>query len=117
MQRVICVPMAVLRFNYRLARIPLQLIDDVALSPLDEQAPARLAYEQFLIACDRTAAALLNDENAAARAADLRRHTAAVRMMIAREQHRIQHRGVILLDRQRARLARRRERGPGTDPA
>lgn len=37
---------------------------------------------------------LLDDENRAPRAADVRRHIATVRLLIAREQHRIQHRGV-----------------------
>ncbi|TQC46660.1 hypothetical protein EEB14_24950 [Rhodococcus sp. WS4] len=111
------VPRAILRFNYRLARIPLQLIDDLAVSELDEQAPTRLAYEQFLITCDRTAAYPLSEEHAAARAADLRRHTASARVMMAREQHRNQHRGVILLDRQRARFNHPRPRARATDPA
>ncbi|MFD6059625.1 hypothetical protein [Rhodococcus wratislaviensis] len=62
-------PIGVLRLNCRLARLPLQLVDDVAMVHLDRQAPARLAYQRFLIGCDRTAAYLLNDETAARRAA------------------------------------------------
>ncbi|EID78031.1 MULTISPECIES: hypothetical protein [Rhodococcus] len=69
-------PKAVARINYRLVHIPLQLIEDVAISQLDEAAPTRLAYEQFLIGCDRTAAHPLGDPGAAARAAALHAHTA-----------------------------------------
>ncbi|QTJ68627.1 hypothetical protein HYG77_25790 [Rhodococcus sp. ZPP] len=101
-------PIALLRFEYRLARIPLQLVEDVAISQLGEKDALRLAYERFLIECDHAAAYLLNDENAARRAADLKRETAAVRVLIAREQHRLQHRGVIILDEQRERFLRRR---------
>ncbi|GCE39656.1 hypothetical protein I1A62_28950 [Rhodococcus sp. USK10] len=110
--------MALLRLEYRLARLPLQLVEDVAVSHLDEQAPSRLAFEQFLIDCDRAAAYLLNDENAARRAADLRRHTTAVGVIIARQQRRAAHETVILLAEQRARFVERRRRRPrGTDPA
>ncbi|PBC39030.1 hypothetical protein CJ179_39055 [Rhodococcus sp. ACS1] len=88
----------------------LQLVEDLAVSRLDKREPVRLAYEQFLITCDRAAAYLLDDENAARRSADLKRQTAAVRLLIAREQHRIQHRGVIVLDEQRERFHARRHR-------
>ena len=44
--------LALLRFNYHLARIPLQLAEWGVLSRLDEQASTRLAYEQLLIDCD-----------------------------------------------------------------
>lgn len=103
-------PMAFLRFEYRLARLPLQLVEDVAGAYLDEQAPSRLAYEQFLIDCDRAAAYLLNDEHAARRAADLKRHTVAVGVLIARQQRRAAHETVICLAEQRARFVERRRR-------
>ena len=102
--------MAFLRFQYRLARIPLQLVEDIAVSQLDEQAPSRLAYEQFLIYCDRAAAYILNDENAARRGADLKRHTAAVRILIARQQRRAHRDTVVLLAEQRARFVENRRR-------
>ncbi|MEN0136273.1 MAG: hypothetical protein AAGC80_14065 [Rhodococcus sp. (in: high G+C Gram-positive bacteria)] len=104
--------MALLRVNYRLARLPLRLFEDVAVTRLDEHEPIRLAYEQILIECDRAAAYLLNDEDAAVRAADLTRRTASVRLQIAREHHRVQRRGVILLDEQRERFRRRRRQDP-----
>ncbi|MDT2006866.1 hypothetical protein FXW78_23975 [Rhodococcus opacus] len=113
-------PTALLRTNYRLVRILLQLVEDLAQCHLDEQAPSRLAYEQLLLHCDRTAAHLLHDEDAARRAADLTRHTAAVRLLLAREQCRIRRRGLIVLDEQRARFEHRRRdhpRGPNPDPA
>ncbi|RZL71147.1 MAG: hypothetical protein EOP32_40470 [Rhodococcus sp. (in: high G+C Gram-positive bacteria)] len=109
-------PMALLRFEYRLARLPLQLVENIAVSHLDEQEPVRLAYEQFLIDCDRAAAYLLDDENAAARAAALERQMAAVRLLIAREQHRTPHAKVIVLDRQRARFNERHRHDRGPDP-
>ena len=106
--------MALLRVNYRLARLPLQLIEDLAVSRLDEQEPIRLAYEQILIGCDRAAAYLLNDENAARCATDLERRTTSVRLLIAREDHRVRRRGVILLDEQRERFHRRRQKDAGS---
>lgn len=106
--------MALLRVNYRLARLPLQLIEDLAVSRLDEQEPIRLTYEQILIGCDRAAACLLNDENAARCAADLERRTTSVRLLIAREDHRVRRRGVILLDEQRERFHRRRQKDAGS---
>jgi len=105
--------LALLRANYRLVRLPLQLFEDVAVSRLDEQEPVRLAYEQILIDCDRAAAFLLNDEDAARRAADLKRRTASVRLLIACEHHRVQRQGVILLDEQRERFHQRRQQDAG----
>ena len=108
--------MALLRFPYRLLRVPLQLVEVIAQSHLDEQAPTRLAYERFLIGCDRAAAYLIGDENAARHADALTRHIAAVHLLIAREHHRIRHRGLILLDEQRDRFyARRHHRPNGID--
>ena len=79
---------------------------------------SRLAYEHFLTGCDRAAAYLLNDENAARRAADLKRHTTAVGVLIARQQRRAARDAVICLAEQRARFVeRRRRRSRGTDPA
>lgn len=110
--RLDAVPVALARLNYRVLRIPLQVIEDRGMSRIDEQAPARLAFEHFLIDCDRTAAHLLGDGDAAARAADLRRHTTTVRFAIAHEQERIHRERLILLDQQRARFnERRRHRG------
>ena len=108
--------MALLRLNYRLARIPLQLVEDVGIALLDERAPTRLAYEQLLITCDSAAAILLGDEYAAARAADKRRRNAGVRVTIARRHQRVDAESAALLDLQRERFERRR-RTKGTDRA
>nr|WP_037202901.1 hypothetical protein [Rhodococcus opacus] len=105
--------MAILRFHYHLARLPLHAAERVVLSRLDERASTRLAYEQLLIDCDRLAARLLDDVAAARRADDLNRHTTLVRTVLARESHQRQRRGVRLLDEQRERFQRRR-RDPGT---
>lgn len=108
--------MALLRLNYRLARIPLQLVEDVGIALLDEHAPTRLAYEQLLITCDHAAAILLGDEYAAARAADMRRRSAGVRVTIARRHQRVDAESAALLDLQRERFTRR-QRTKGTDRA
>ena len=103
--------LALLRFNYHLARIPLQWAEWVVLSRLDEQASTRLAYEQLLIDCDRLAARLLDDEEAARRADDLDRQRPARPDRDRRDSHRTQRRGVLLLDEQRERFQhRQRER-------
>ncbi|MFE5704495.1 hypothetical protein [Rhodococcus koreensis] len=111
------VPMTLLRMNYQLLRIPLQFVEYVAITQLDERAPARLAYEQLLIRCDRAAAYLLDDENADGRAAELHRHTTAVRAGIARRQQQVDADSATLLDLQRARFHQRRQPRRATDPA
>ncbi|MCQ4120754.1 hypothetical protein [Rhodococcus tibetensis] len=107
------ISLAFLRVNYRLARLSLQLLEDVAVSRLDERGPIRIAYEQILIDCDRAAAYLLSDEDAARRAGELRRRTAVVRLPIAREHHGPQRCGVISLDEQRGRFHQRRQQDAG----
>jgi hypothetical protein len=42
------VPFAVLRFQYQVARFPLQVIEDRVVARLDSEAPARLLYERSL---------------------------------------------------------------------
>lgn len=42
------VPFAVLRLQYQLARVPLQLIEDRVVGRLDSEAPARLLYERSM---------------------------------------------------------------------
>jgi hypothetical protein len=83
---VLGIPTAVARFNYRLARLPFQLIDDVVMAQLAEASPLRLAYERVMISCDVAAARLLHDSSAAARAATLRQQTAPARLHAARVQ-------------------------------
>lgn len=58
---VIQVPFAVLRVQYKIARFPLQLIEDRVVSRLDSEAPARLLYERSLGVLDATVGGLLGD--------------------------------------------------------
>ncbi|MFD7012013.1 hypothetical protein [Rhodococcus jostii] len=109
--------MTLLRINYQLLRIPLQFVEHIAITQLDERAPARLAYEQLLIQCDRAAGYFLDDENANGRAAELHRHTTAVRAGIARRHRRVDAESATLLDLQPARFHRRRQPRRNTDPA
>jgi hypothetical protein len=48
------VPFAVLRFQYQLARLPLQLIEERVVARMDSEAPARLLYERSLGLLDTT---------------------------------------------------------------
>ncbi|MDT2010232.1 hypothetical protein FXW78_54255 [Rhodococcus opacus] len=104
--------MAVLRAEYEAVRFPLQLIEDVGMSRLDERAPLRLAYESVLVTVDRAAADLLDDRPAAARACALRRRTAAVRVTVALRRRRTQQRreaeGAARMERWRRYRARSR---------
>jgi hypothetical protein len=54
-------PMAVLRFQYQLARIPLELFEQQVMTRLGTEAPARLLYERGLGTLDATVGKLLND--------------------------------------------------------
>ena len=55
------IPFAVLRFQYQIARIPLQLIEDQMAARLYAEAPARLFYERSLGSVDATIGKLLGD--------------------------------------------------------
>ncbi|WP_231496425.1 hypothetical protein [Rhodococcus sp. UNC363MFTsu5.1] len=83
-------PLAMARFNYRLARLPPQLIEDVAIVRLPEESALRLGYERILIDCDRAAAHLLHDESATTRACRLRDQTAPARVTRALELRRVE---------------------------
>ena len=48
------VPFAMLRFQYQLARLPLQLIEDRVVARMDSEGPARLFYERSLGLLDTT---------------------------------------------------------------
>jgi hypothetical protein len=48
------VPFALLRFQYQLARLPLQLIEERVVARMDSEAPARLFYERSLGLLDTT---------------------------------------------------------------
>ena len=55
------VPFAVLRFQYRFARGPLQLIEERVVTRLDAESPTRLFYERSLGLLDATVGSLLGD--------------------------------------------------------
>jgi hypothetical protein len=57
--KIFDVPFAVLRFQYDLARFPLQLIHEQVLTRMDSQAPARLLVERSLGMLDVTAGSAL----------------------------------------------------------
>ncbi|MGV0714174.1 IF2 family translation initiation factor [Mycolicibacterium sp. XJ662] len=54
------VPFAVLRFQYQLARLPLQVIEEQVVSRMDSEAPARLFYERSLGKLDVTVGSVLD---------------------------------------------------------
>ena len=56
---------AVLRFQYQLARFPLQLIEDRVVARLGTEAPARLLYERSLGTLDATIGKALGDSELA----------------------------------------------------
>ena len=55
------VPFAVLRFQYQLARIPLQLIEEQVVAGMSSEAPTRLFYERWLGGLDATVGKMLGD--------------------------------------------------------
>jgi hypothetical protein len=65
------IPFAVLRFQYQIARVPLQLIENQMAARLGSEAPARLFYERSLGAIDATVGNLLGDRELAKRGAAL----------------------------------------------
>ena len=72
------IPFAVLRFQYQIARVPLQLIENQMAARLGSEAPARLFYERSLGAIDATVGNLLGDPELAKRGA--RSSSAAMRL-------------------------------------
>ena len=65
------VPFAVLRFQYQLARIPLQLIEAQMAAWMGSEAPPRLFYERWLGGLDATVGNLLGDPKLEKRGAAL----------------------------------------------
>jgi hypothetical protein len=55
------VPFAFLRFQYQIARIPLQLIEEQMAAWMGSEAPPRLFYARSLGALDATVGSLLGD--------------------------------------------------------
>jgi hypothetical protein len=56
------VPFALLRFQYQLVRLPLQVIEDRVIVRMGAEAPARLFYERSLGVLDATVGHVLGDQ-------------------------------------------------------
>ncbi|MBX9641091.1 MAG: IF2 family translation initiation factor [Mycobacteriaceae bacterium] len=65
------VPFAVLRFQYQLARYPLQFVEDRLVNRMRTEAPARLFYERALGMLDTTVGNALRDPELVKRGAAL----------------------------------------------
>ena len=59
--KITTLPFALFRFQYGLARMPLQVIESQLSARLMPEAPARLLYERSLGMLDATAGRLLGD--------------------------------------------------------
>ena len=72
------VPLAVLRFQYQMARVPFQVMEEQFVARMDPQAPARLIYERRLGALDTAAGMVLGDPELEQRGAALAEHSDAL---------------------------------------
>ena len=73
------VPYAVLRFQYQLARFPLQLIEEQVVAGMGSEAPTRLFYERWLGGLDATVGKMLGDPDLEQRGAALTERSDALR--------------------------------------
>ncbi len=69
--KIVEIPLVVLRFQYQIARLPLQLIEDQVVARLRSEGPARLFYERSFGALDATVGKLLGDPQLEKRGAAL----------------------------------------------
>jgi hypothetical protein len=76
--RVSEIPFKVLRVQYRIARFPLQVIEDRAVARMGPEAPARLLYERSLGALDATVGNALGDPELEKRGAALAERSEAL---------------------------------------
>jgi hypothetical protein len=60
--KILELPLTVLRIQYRIARFPLELIEDRIVSQWDSEAPGRLLYERSLGQLDSAVGSLLGDQ-------------------------------------------------------
>ncbi|WP_370329193.1 IF2 family translation initiation factor [Mycolicibacterium hippocampi] len=60
---IVNMPVVILRLQYRIARLPLQLIEDRVMTRLDAETPARLFYERSLGSLDAAVGSVLGDVN------------------------------------------------------
>jgi hypothetical protein len=61
------IPVAALRLQYRIARLPLRLFEQGVLARVDSEAPARLLYERSVGAVDSVVGSVLGDPDAVKR--------------------------------------------------
>jgi len=73
------VPFAFLRFQYQLARFPLQLIEEQVVAGMSSEAPTRLFYERWLGGLDATVGKMLGDPDLEKRGAALIERSDALR--------------------------------------
>ena len=73
---IIGIPRAVLRMQYRIARAPLQLLEERVVARLDAEAPARVFYERSFGAVDAAVGKILGDGELAKRGGALARRGA-----------------------------------------
>ncbi|KKW66103.1 IF2 family translation initiation factor [Mycolicibacterium elephantis] len=80
------VPFAVLRFQYQLARFPLQVIEDRVVARMDAEAPARLFYERSLGKLDVTVGSVLDAPEVEQRGTALLERSDALRRAVQLEE-------------------------------
>jgi hypothetical protein len=73
------VPFAFLRFQYQLARVPLQLIEEQVVAGMSSEAPTRLFYERWLGGLDAAVGKMLGDPDLQKRGAALIERSDALR--------------------------------------
>jgi hypothetical protein len=79
MMKITDVPFAVMRFQYGLARLPLQVLEQQVLTRMDSEAPARLLVERSLGMLDATVGTALRDPEMKERGAALIERSDALR--------------------------------------
>jgi hypothetical protein len=77
--RVTDAPLAVLRFQYRIVRLPLALIEERVVARMGADVPTRLLYERALGLLDAAAGNALGDYSLGRRGAALAERSAALR--------------------------------------
>jgi hypothetical protein len=77
--RIIDAPQAVLRFQYRIVRFPLQMIEERVVARMGSEAPARLFYERSLGLLDSAVGNALGDSRLAKRGGALAERSDALR--------------------------------------
>ena len=73
------VPFAVLRFQYQLARLPLQLFGEQVVAGMSSEAPTRVFYERWLGGLDASVGKMLGDPDLEKRGAALIERSDALR--------------------------------------